>query len=124
MLQLLVTSIQIYKSFIKEKYCNGTAGNHRGTFTSSSISPPLAFCSSSCKRLIILRYFNTCSDSAFFSALPNFTLRHLDAKFREHNDSVTLYSAGLILTNIMTFESPPSESCNRCVSFEFLYGTC
>ena len=33
-------------------------------------------------------------------------------------------SVGEMLTNMTVFESPPSESCRKYVSFELRYGTC
>lgn len=45
-----------------------------------------------------------------FLAWPNSTLRHRVAKFNEHSVSPTLYTAGLIFTNINTLELPPRES--------------
>merc|ERR1711964_836873 len=34
------------------------------------------------------------------------------------------FGSGLILTNMSVFPLPLRQGCNRCVSFEFLYGTC
>ena len=52
-------------------------------------------------------------------ALPSAVARHLDAKFSELIDSVTLLAPGEAVTIIKTLESPLRESCSRCVSFEF-----
>mmetsp|Transcript_128986 Transcript_128986/g.257541 ORF Transcript_128986/g.257541 Transcript_128986/m.257541 type:complete len:100 (-) Transcript_128986:1598-1897(-) len=57
-------------------------------------------------------------------ALPSSTLRARAAKFKELNVSVTLICAGEHCTIINVLESPPKESFNIIVSFEFLYGTC
>ncbi len=45
------------------------------------------------------------------------------ANLSEHTDSWVCSSRGEILTNIKTFEFPPSEFCNRYVSLLFLNGT-
>ena len=47
---------------------------------------------------------------SFFFACPNSTFLQRDAKFNEHSDSLILYTAGEILTNISTLELPPSDS--------------
>lgn len=43
-------------------------------------------------------------------AAPSLIDLHLAAKLREHSVSVTLYEAGLTLTNIITFELPLNAS--------------
>ena len=39
-------------------------------------------------------------------------------------DSLTFFLFGLMLINMSVFEFPPSESRNKNVNFEFLYGMC
>lgn len=56
------------------------------------------------------------SSPTCFFAWPSSVLRQRVAKLREQIVSPRLYTAGLMLTNVMTFEFPPNESyglCNR-----------
>ena len=62
--------------------------------------------------------------SVTFFANPSSILRHRVAKFKLHKVSPTLWFAGLIFTNIKTFELPPRESWSKNVSFEFRKGIC
>mmetsp|Transcript_49132 Transcript_49132/g.115446 ORF Transcript_49132/g.115446 Transcript_49132/m.115446 type:complete len:202 (+) Transcript_49132:521-1126(+) len=91
---------------------------------SASASTALSLCRSfsfsfsfslSCMRLF--------TSPAFFLAGPNSTLRTRAAKLSEHVVSCVSPSLGLTLTNINVFDSPPSESCRKNVSFEFRNGT-
>ena len=62
--------------------------------------------------------------TTFFDALPSSTLRTFSANVSDESDSGAESAAGLMLTNMKVFESPPSESESRCVSFELRKGTC